>query len=421
MASSPQVIIVGAGPYGLSVAANLRAWDIDFRIFGSLMETWRSAMPKGMSLKSDGYASNLSDPDAELTLEHFCAAADRPYAHEGIPVTLDTFVNYGLAFQSRFVPELEERKVVALTRTEDGFRATLDNGETVTAPQVVLAVGISHFAWLPPSLAGLPAELVSHSSRYHDLSRFNGRHVTVLGAGASAMDISGLLHEAGAEVEAVARTEKILFQIRTPLNDRPLLERLRAPNTGIGPGWRSYACAHAPQLYRLLPAPTRARLARTHIRPAAGWFMTDRVVGHVKLHEGCELTQATPMGSKLKLDLARGDGTRHEIVTEHLVAATGYKVDLRRLAFLDTGLRAALRSVENTPILTTHFESSVPGLHFVGAAAASSMGPMMRFVFGTDFTAQRLARHLAGAAARKTTRRTTTRRGAAPVRGMASS
>jgi thioredoxin reductase len=421
MASTPQVIIVGAGPYGLSIAADLRAWDIDFRIFGGLMETWRSAMPKGMSLKSDGYASNLSDPEAELTLEHFCAAEGRPYAHEGIPVTLDTFVNYGLAFQKRFVPELEERKVVALERIGDGFRATLDSGETVTAPQVVLAVGITHFAWLPQSLAGLPDELMTHSSRHHDLSRFKGRHVTVLGAGASAMDISGLLHEAGAEVEAVARTEKILFQERTPLNDRPLLERLCAPNTGIGPGWRSFACAHAPQLYRLLPPATRARLARTHIRPAAGWFMTDRVVGRVKLHEGWELTQTTPIGGKLRIDLARRDGTRQEIVTDHLIAATGYKVDLRRLPFLEASLRASLREVENTPILTTHFESSVPGLHFIGAAAASSMGPMMRFVFGTDFTAQRLARHLAASAPRATAQRIAARRGAVPARRMARS
>src|SRR5580692_9850358 len=109
--------IIGAGPYGLSVAAHLRRSGVPFRIFGRPMDSWRAHMPKGMSLKSDGFASNLSDPDDRFTMEKFCAERGIPYAHTGIPVKLDTFTEYGLAFQERVVPELEDKMVASIERS----------------------------------------------------------------------------------------------------------------------------------------------------------------------------------------------------------------------------------------------------------------------------------------------------------------
>src|SRR5216684_8632385 len=89
------VAIIGAGPYGLSVAAHLRGLGVPFRIFGRPMDSWLAHMPKGMMLKSDGFASNIYDPGGGFTLEKFCAQRGIEYANMGIPVRLDTFTAYG--------------------------------------------------------------------------------------------------------------------------------------------------------------------------------------------------------------------------------------------------------------------------------------------------------------------------------------
>src|SRR5580698_4594150 len=115
--------IIGAGPYGLSVAAHLRRSGIPFRIFGRPMDSWLAHMPKGMMLKSDGFASNIYDPDGEFTLKQFCAERGIEYADAGLPVRLETFSAYGLAFRERMLPELEHTLVVRLARVSDGFLA----------------------------------------------------------------------------------------------------------------------------------------------------------------------------------------------------------------------------------------------------------------------------------------------------------
>src|SRR3954451_13785207 len=203
--------IIGAGPYGLSLAAHLRANGIEHRIFGLPLDTWRRHVPWGMLLKSDGFASNLSEPSGTGTLAAYCAREGIPYHDTDLPVSLDVFTAYSADFQSRFVPHLEECLVVGLEPKGDGFRLELDTGEVLESAQVVNAVGITHFPRMPAELADLSPELASHSYDYGDLSRFNGRDVTVLGAGASAVDTAVLLHECGAHTSLVARGDEILF------------------------------------------------------------------------------------------------------------------------------------------------------------------------------------------------------------------
>jgi cation diffusion facilitator CzcD-associated flavoprotein CzcO len=148
-----ETAIIGSGPYGLSIAAHFRRRGIPFRIFGRVMDSWQSHMPKGMCLKSEGFASNLYDPESAFTLAHFCAERGIDYADSGLPVRLDTFSSYGQAFRERMVPELEDKLVVGLDRAPNGFQLTLDDGEVFTARRVVLAVGITHFEYLPRSFA----------------------------------------------------------------------------------------------------------------------------------------------------------------------------------------------------------------------------------------------------------------------------
>ena len=242
------IAIIGAGPYGLSLAAHLRSLGRETRVFGDPMKLWRKHMPKGMHLKSEGFASSLYDPGATYTLAHFCAENAIAYADIGLPVALDTFSRYGMAFQSRFVPDVENRIVTGLRRHTDGFEIDFADGEVVVARRVVIAVGVVHFAYMPAELDGLPADLASHSSHHHELDKFAGLEVAVIGAGASAIDIAALLHAAGANTSLVARVPNWHSKVRLIRWTAAFIEarRMRWPITGIGHGWKSYLCAEMP-------------------------------------------------------------------------------------------------------------------------------------------------------------------------------
>jgi thioredoxin reductase len=387
-----EIAIIGAGPYGLSVAAHLRSLGVPFRIFGRPMDSWLAHMPKGMMLKSDGFASNIYDPEDGFTLKHFCAEQGINYSDTGLPVSRETFAQYGLAFRERMVPELEEKLVVSVERSSDGFVLELEDGERVKTRRVVLAVGITHFAHVPSNLAHLPPELLSHSFHHHDLEPFRGRSVVVIGGGSSATDLAGLLREVDADVQLVARDTALKFhgmpQIGKP---RSLWQRVRNPQSGLGPGWRSRFFANAPMAFHYWPESLRLKTVRTHLGPSGGWFAKDKVIGKLPVLLGRTVVCAEAQASTVRLQLRAADGSECEIVTDHIIAATGYKVDLERLRFLGTEIRAKVKVVDGTPVLSTTFESSVPGLYFVGVASANSFGPVMRFAFGAGFAARRLA------------------------------
>ena len=396
MNSSLDVAIVGAGPYGMSIAAHLKDSDVNWRIFGRPMQTWSEHMPSGMSLKSDGFASNLSDPLGAFTLAHYCNDHKIEYDDRLVPVSLATFVEYGLDFQRRLLPNLDQHDVVRIDRGGDGlsFVLTTSGGETVTARRVVLAIGIRDFAYRPHELESLPPELVSHSSQHKDLDAFKGQSVSILGSGASAVDFAALLSEKGAKVCMISRRKRIEFHDPPSPGHRSLRQRLRNPSTGLGPGWKSWAYCNVPQAFRLLPSSRRQRIVQHHLGPAGGWAMKNRLGAEVEILQGVSQWTADREGSRLRIRMNGEGGTTRSHTTSHLIAATGYRADLRRLRFLGDGLRSQIAENQNVPILKANFESSVPGLYFVGLASAGSFGPMMRFAFGSGFTAKRLSAHL---------------------------
>ena len=397
MSDKVDVAIVGAGPYGLSIAAHLAQRGISFRIFGKPMESWLQ-MPCGMMLKSEGYASSLYHPKKALPLSRYCQEMGLEYADLGLPVPLATFCEYGLAFQRRFVPTLEQHMVRGLKSGAGHFTLELDNGETVAARRVVLAVGISHFAHMPGSLSGLPAGLVSHSSAHADVGRFKGRDVTVLGAGSSAIDLAVLLHEAGVRVRLVTRRKSLPIHSRMRL-PRPLSDRLREPMSEIGPSWRSWFFTNAAPLFHRLPVQRRMKWVKNHLGPAAGWFMSERIKP-VPVMCGLTPVGAAALGGKLQVSFEDEAGSHTTIETEHVIAATGYRPDTGCLTFLEPALRDAIQTLEGAPVLSPNFEASVPGLYFVGPAAALSFGPVMRFAAGAKFASRRISRHLAATAAK---------------------
>src|SRR5580692_8976699 len=396
-----EAAIIGAGPYGLSVAAHFRQRGVPFRIFGRPMDSWLAHMPKGMMLKSDGFASDIYDPESAFTLRQFCAERGIEYADTGIPVHLDTFSDYGLAFRDRMVPELEDKLVVSMDRVTGGWLLRLEDGETLQASQVVLAVGITHFEYVPENMAHLPPDALSHSARHREVEPFRGHSVVVIGGGASALDLAGLLHEAGADVQLVSRREELKFHSQPTGKPRSQWQQIRHPQSGLGPGMRSRFFANAPGVFYYLPERLRLEAVRRTLGPSGGWFIRDKVVGKLPLHLGC-----TPQGAEVKdgrvhISIQAADGSKKEIVTEHVIAATGYRVDLERLKFLNPEIRSQLKTVGGSPVLSSAFESSMPGLYFAGVAAANSFGPVMRFAFGAGFAARTLTRALAKSVAKE--------------------
>lgn len=395
MNDSPEIAIVGAGPYALSLAAHLRALGVEHRIFGSVMHSWRAEMPQGMHLKSDGFASDLYDLGHYFTLKHYCTEQKIPYADEGLPVSRETFCAYGLAFQQQFVPGVEPQLVRSIKSGGDGFVLSLDDGQQLYPRKIVLAIGISHFQQLPSALATLPPKFCSHSSACIDPAQFSGRDITILGGGASALDLAVLLNAAGARVQLVARKPSVEFHTAPSGTPRSLWKRITQPKSGLGPSLRSLFYCEAPLLFHYLPESTRLRIARSYLGPAGGWFIRDQVLGKLPLLVGQTLQAARLIDGRVHLKLQGNDGKASEVVTDHVIAATGYAIDMRRLRFVDQSLLSRLRMVKSAPVLSSQFETSVAGLYVIGPAAVNSFGPVMRFAVGARFTASRLSARLA--------------------------
>ena len=362
------------------------------------MQTWRTRMPKGMRLKSEGFASTLYDPRGEYRLSHYCRDHALPYADIGLPVDLDVFARYGLAFQKKYVPTLEDRQVVGVAAdgkarggAKHGFTVTLDDGQEARFRQVICAVGITHYAHVAAELTDLPGELLSHSSIHPDLARFAGKTVLVVGGGASAADCAALLSEAGADTHIVTRHASLRFH--APPRPRSRMDRVRRPFSTIGPGWRSVMCTQAPLVFHSMPEGFRLDVTRRHLGPAPCWFVRDSIERGVKVHTRVSVVNAREKAGRAVLELAGAEGGR-TLEGDHVIAATGYRVDLGRLGFLPPALREDIRMVQRTPVLSRSFEASVPGMYFVGASSANAFGPLVRFACGAEFTARRLVRRI---------------------------
>lgn len=356
-------------------------------------------MPSGMRLKSDGFASDLYDPDRRFTLQAYCREHGVPYADAGLPVAIDTFIAYGRAFQQAMVPSLEPVQVRSLRRVAGGFGLELANGESLQCRRAIVASGISNYEYVPEPLAALPAQLCSHSSARRDLSCFAGKQIIVVGAGSSATDVAASLRQQGASVTLVAR-HPIQFHEHQPR--RSLWKRVTEPNFGLGPNLRSTVYTLAPDLFRRLPVDIRQRIVRRHLGPAGGWFIRDEVIGQVPMFCEHQLRSARPIGSRVELQIEDNRGAATSLLADHVICATGYRVSLPRLDFLDRELLVDIAVESGSPRLSAQFESTVPGLYFLGLPAAATFGPLLRFALGARFSARRVAAHLRRMQARDT-------------------
>jgi cation diffusion facilitator CzcD-associated flavoprotein CzcO len=381
-------VILGAGPYGLAAAAHLRQIEgLEVRIFGEPMEFWKCHMPEGMLLRSPWPASHISDPAAALTMDAFRGASSRQIP---VPVPLDQFVDYGLWFQSQVVPEVDRRRVAEIRQSAEGFDLLLNDGSSCRSRRVVIAAGIGSFAVRPPQFEGLPPDSVSHASDHRNVRSLSGKRVVVLGAGQSALESAALMHEAGAEVEVIVRSPSVHWLGWKARIQKlgPVAKLLYSPYD-IGPAGVSRIVA-LPNMVRYFPRNIQDGFRKRALRPAGARWLVDRCKA-IPIKTNTHVTSASLKAGKVLLKL--NDGTSRE--ADKVLLGTGYHVDISRYPFLPPALSRLVDQVNGFPKLKAGFESSVPGLYFLGAPSAWTFGPLMYFVCGTDFAARNLARHFA--------------------------
>jgi len=387
--AATEVAIVGAGPYGLAVAAYLREEGIDVRIFGSPMSFWLD-MPATIQLKSFAFATNIYVPRPRYTFPEYC----RSRGLEDVePCSMATFAAYGLWVQRELVSGVETVQVTGLRSHDARFELTLEGGAICHARRVVLATGLSNFAFLPGGLARLPRELATHSSEHVEFSRFAGKDVAVIGAGASALEVATMLAEAGARPVLLVRGSEVVFNTKFDPR-RSLLERLRQPNSVLGPARKSWVLQHFPALLHYVPEARRVRFTRSYLGASGPWWLHDRFLGKVPVRLECRVTDAEATGGRASLQVSERGGAPRALEVDHVIAGTGYEVDVDRIPFLDADLRGRVNRVMRAPALSRNFESSVAGLYFVGPASAFSFGPLFRFVAGAAYASPTVTKHI---------------------------
>jgi FAD-dependent urate hydroxylase len=380
------VAVIGAGPYGLSAGVHLKAKGIAACVFGEPMEFWASKMPEGMLLRSPRVASSLSDPDRAFTLEAYEAASKtEPCA----PVPLDTFVEYGRWFRHQLGSDHDRRRVLRVHRDGSEFRLSLQDGDEIRAKYVVVATGIGPFKKKPAVFQNLSPQQVMHCYEGREVGRFEGKRVAVIGAGQSALESAALLHEANAQVEVIVRESHVRWiGMHSWLHHMGPISSMLYSSHDVGPVGISRLVAY-PKMVSHIPLKLRDQIRTRAVRPAGARWLPERLA-EVEITTGRSVSQASSYGDEVALKL--DDGSERRV--DHVLLGTGYQVDITRYDFLPPELIQDVKQFDGYPKLTSGFSSSVPGLHFIGATAARSFGPLLYFVAGTEFASRELVSHI---------------------------
>lgn len=376
------VAIVGAGPYGLSAAIYLQQLKgLDVRLLGEPMSFWERHMPEGMQLRSPWAGSHIADPGNRLTLDAYRKVIGKGRLE--YPIPLNDFVKYGCWIHQQ-VRCADARKISELDSCPRGYQLTFENGDTLEARRVVVAAGIQPFAHRPTLFQGLPASLVTHTSEQRNFERFREKEVLVIGSGQSAFEAAIFLHEAGARVELIARSPTLQWVPRMGWTRQKAVRWMFYGRGEIGSAGVSLLIQR-PNMYRRLPRHLQDRWGPYAVRPAIAVWLKSRTVD-LPVHLGRFPVEARVEGGRLRVRFDEGS----ERVADHVVLGTGYRIDVRRYPFFSSGVLERMDIVEGLPRLDHGFETSLPGLHVVGAPAAFSFGPLMKFVAGTEFASRAL-------------------------------
>jgi hypothetical protein len=365
---------------------------LDVRLFGEPMSFWERHMPAGMHLRSPWVASHISAPANRLSLDVYRALHGNDRL--AYPVAVSDFSNYGRWFCRQVMPA-DTRKIVRIEAASSyDYRLALDDGDVLRARRVVVAGGIQPFAYRPSVFAGLPAALVTHTSEQRSFGTFRDKDVLIIGAGQSALEAAAFLQEAGARVEVLIRKSELHWLGRRQWMHGRAIGWMFYGRGDIGPAGISLMVQH-PNFFRRLPRALQQQWGARAIRAA----VSHRLMPHthdLTIHHNRFVVEARVQGGRLHLRV--NDGTDRTV--DHVILGTGYRVNIARYPFLSPAVLERLDMVDGYPRLGAGFETSLPGLHILGAPAAWSFGPLMRFVAGTEFASRALTRRIVRAGRR---------------------
>jgi hypothetical protein len=324
------------------------------------------------------------------------------------PLPARDFIKYGHWFHQQAGVATDRRKVVRIEPSQKGYQVTLEDEEILHTRRVVIATGIQPFTHRPITFAGLPTSLVTHSSEHHEYEKFRDKEVLVIGRGQSSLESATFLREAGAQVEILIRAQSVAARAERAWRLETYCEEVNSQNStsvlrwlknrhwmrmfygegDVGPAGISLLIQR-PNLFRCLPRRAKNWSDRSAIRPMFSYRHVPDTHA-VPFHTGRFVIHARVQGDRLHVEL--NDGTERSV--DHVVLATGYRVNVGLYSFLSPRILERLDLVDGYPRLDSGFESSLAGLHFLGAPAAWTFGPLVRFVAGTEFTSQSLTRRI---------------------------
>lgn len=374
---SVDLLIVGAGPFGLSVAAQAQHDGLDYLVVGKPMEFWRKHMPAGMFLRSacDWHL----DPTGVHTIEAFLAEGGQTPA-DVEPLSLDFYLAYARWFQEQKGLTVEPRLVERLDRVEGGFQAQMEDGAIIRAGAVVLALGFLHFAHTPADLAALlPPGRYAHTCHLVDFAPLAGKRCLILGGRQSAFESAALLREAG------AAHVHLCYRHPTP----------RFVPSDWGRANRIVAgLADNPTWFRELSEAEKAEInhwfwteGRLKLEP---WLWPRIDHPNVSLWPENQLAACTPNADgSLEIVLEKGD----RLVVDQVLFATGYKVDMDRVPLLAGGnLLGELATANGYPRLDEHMQTNIPGLFITSMPAVQDFGLFFAFTLSARLSAQLIGR-----------------------------
>ena len=342
------------------------------------MDTYRAHTPFGMLMKSEPYASTIASPDGKYDVAEYCGSHGLDYVDRVGPLTRERFLEYANWYTKQLVPGVRDETVTDVSQVDGGFRVSFADAQPITARQVIVATGVLPYQHIPAELAGLPEELVTHVAK----------HMTWASSRAAGWpwwrrpvgDRDGHVAARGRGGRPAHRPDPALNWSAANPEHLSALGHIKRPVTQLCEGWH---CAfwYQPRAFRMLPENVRIVKAKTVLGPNGSWWLKDRVVGVVDVLPGHRIKEAVPHG-QWRAPHARGL-RQSQADFDHVIAGTGYRVDLARLPFLPQQLRTAIKSLNGHPVVNRNGETSVPGLYFAGAPTVLFIGPSARFIAGT--------------------------------------
>ncbi len=362
------LIIIGAGPYGLAAAVCARRQDIDFRVIGTPMAFWKTHMPSGMHLRTP------CDWQVDNSLDNYLS--ERGLSETALdPVPLDFFTDYITAAVRTYDLPLINSRVKQLLFEQGCFKCPLANGDIAFAKNVIVATGYYDYRFIPAEYRSLfPAERLSHTADTCDFDGLKGKRCLIIGGRQSAFEWAVLLKEFASEIHIVFRHVLPEFKRSNWSWVHPFLEKTREIL-----GWyRNLASTEQEKI--------QSRFWRDGRLELEAWLMPGLQDARVKIWPNTMITGSLP-GSNGALEITLNRTTKLSV--DHIIAATGYRPELTALPFLRRGnVLERLQRNNGFPVLDPYYQSSMPGLYFTGIHAVNDFGPFLFFVAGSFASAE---------------------------------